>query len=95
VEAELREVLRQKVDKLAMNTYDTSLNAPITAGKFEVKSATIGEIGGQFTSPTAVHGTIHLLLNPFAAGSISNFVLSKPSGREPFQCGTWDWSAKG
>lgn len=33
---------------------------PITDGKFEFKSSNIGEISGQFTSPTAVQGTVHL-----------------------------------
>lgn len=33
---------------------------PITDGKFEFKSSDIGEISGQFTSPTAVQGTVHL-----------------------------------
>jgi hypothetical protein len=33
---------------------------PITDGKIEFKSSNIGEISGQFTSPTAVQGTVHL-----------------------------------
>ena len=35
--------------------------APITDGKFEFKSSNIGEISGQFTSPTAAQGTAHLV----------------------------------
>ena len=33
---------------------------PILDGKFEFKSSDIGEISGQFKSPTAVQGTVHL-----------------------------------
>jgi hypothetical protein len=36
------------------------VDVSITDGKFEVKSRSIGEIRGQFTSPTAVRGVIHL-----------------------------------
>jgi len=35
--------------------------AAITDGKFEFKSPSIGEISGQFTSPTAAEGTAHLV----------------------------------
>src|SRR5512139_214536 len=35
--------------------------APIPGGKFEFKSSNFGEISGQFSSPTAARGTIHLL----------------------------------
>jgi len=44
----------------SMTTEIDGLNAPITGGKFEVKSSSIGEISGRFTSPTAVQGTVHL-----------------------------------
>jgi hypothetical protein len=37
-----------------------TVRAPITDGKFEFKSSDIGEISGQFASPTAVQGTVHL-----------------------------------
>jgi hypothetical protein len=33
---------------------------PITDGKIEITLSDIGEINGQFTSPTAAEGTIHL-----------------------------------
>jgi hypothetical protein len=35
--------------------------APITDGKFEFKSSNLGEISGQFTSPSAVQGAVHLV----------------------------------
>lgn len=38
----------------------TSTRAAITDGNFELKPSNIGEIRGQFTSPTAAKGTIHL-----------------------------------
>jgi hypothetical protein len=34
--------------------------APITDAKFVFKASNIGEVNGQFTSPTAANGTIHL-----------------------------------
>jgi len=52
----------------------------VTDGKFEFSSS-FGVISGRFTSPTAVKGSIHLKFN------------QKPIGE--FECGTWEWSAKG
>ena len=40
---------------------------PITDGKFEFKTANIGEFSGQFTSPTAAKGTVHLAFYEGAA----------------------------
>ena len=40
----------------------TNVKAPIEAGKFEFE-ASFGQVSGQFTSPTAAKGTIHLLFN--------------------------------
>lgn len=38
-----------------------SARAPIASGKFQFKHSNIGEISGQFTSPTSARGTAHLL----------------------------------
>ena len=59
---------------------EMTMQEPIIDGKFEFSSS-VGVISGQFTSPTAVQGSIHLRFN------------QKPIGE--FECGTWDWSAKG
>jgi len=40
----------------------TNVKASIEAGKFEFE-ASFGQVSGQFTSPTAAKGTIHLLFN--------------------------------
>jgi len=40
----------------------TNVGASIEAGKFEFE-ASFGQVSGQFTSPTAVKGTIHLTFN--------------------------------
>ena len=37
-----------------------SSHTPIVDGKFEFKSSNIGEISGQFKSPTTAKGTAHL-----------------------------------
>lgn len=62
----------------SMSTQMT-LREPVTNGKFEFSSS-VGVINGQFTSPTAVQGSIHLKFN------------QKPIGE--FECGTWNWSAE-
>lgn len=59
---------------------EMTIREQITDGKFEF-SSNVGLINGQFTSPTAVQGSIHLKFN------------QKPIGE--FECGTWDWNAKG
>ena len=59
-----------------------SLNAPITNDKFEVKLASICEIIGEFTSSTAMQGTIRLLNSSGGMGSST-------------ECGTWSWNATG
>jgi hypothetical protein len=60
----------------------TSSNAsgqyPVMDGKIEIKSSSIGDITGRFTSPTKAEGSIHVLLDAGMGGSID--------------CGTWDWS---
>lgn len=58
----------------------SGFKAPITDGKFEVKSS-IGVISGQFTSPTDAQGTIQMLIDTGFGGSID--------------CGTYKWSTKG
>ena len=63
----------------SMSTQMT-MREPVTNGKFEFSSS-VGVISGQFTSPTAVQGSIHLKFN------------QEPIGE--FECGTWDWNAKG
>jgi len=40
----------------------TNVKAPIEAGKFEF-GASFGQVSGQFTSPTAAEGTVHLTFN--------------------------------
>jgi hypothetical protein len=41
-------------------TTTKTLRVPITEGSFELQSPDIGEVSGQFTSPTAAEGTVHL-----------------------------------
>ncbi|MFH0750529.1 MAG: hypothetical protein V2B17_01710 [Chloroflexota bacterium] len=52
---------------------------PISGGELRVDSSSLGKLTGEFTSPTAVAGSIELTINP-GVGS-------------PIPCGTWDWSA--
>ena len=58
---------------------NTSGQYPVMDGRIEIKSSSIGDITGRFTSPTKAEGSIHLLLDAGMGGSID--------------CGTWDFSA--
>jgi hypothetical protein len=53
---------------------------PIQAGKFKGTTSSIGEIEGEFTSPTSARGQVHLLLD---------FGL----GGEPIECGMSEFDA--
>jgi hypothetical protein len=60
-------------------TSKDSSSHPITGGKLEIGSSSLGKITGQFTSETAANGSIELIINPGIGSKIP--------------CGTWDWSA--
>jgi hypothetical protein len=59
-------------------TQDRSAH-PISGGQLRVDSGSLGNLTGEFTSPTAIAGSIELTINPGIGSRIP--------------CGTWDWSA--
>jgi hypothetical protein len=61
----------------SITTKDESSH-PITGGKLEISSSSLGKITGQFTSSTAANGSIELTINPGIGSKIP--------------CGTWNWS---
>jgi len=58
-------------------TQDRSAH-PISGGQLRVDSGSLGNLTGEFTSPTAIARSIELTINP---------------GSGTRACGTWDWSA--
>ena len=59
---------------------ETPSSIPVTSGAFSASVSSIGEIEGQFTSPTEASGTINLLLEIYQVGTV--------------EFGKWNWSAK-
>ena len=55
----------------------TDSSYPIKNGKFSIASKNYGSIEGEFTAPTAVQGTIHI-------------VITTEDGSQ-VECGAWNW----
>jgi hypothetical protein len=64
-----------------MNT--ATLSSPITKGSFAASASGVGEIKGQFTSPTDASGTINIA-----------FKMTILNSSIACDLGTWNWNAK-
>jgi hypothetical protein len=61
-------------------SHSTTCSIPITGSAFSASVPAIGEIEGQFTSPTKASGTINIIFDVYQMGNV--------------EFGEWNWSAK-
>ncbi|HEX9978618.1 MAG TPA: hypothetical protein VGB41_08325 [Acidimicrobiia bacterium] len=66
------------------------VDAPIEAGRFTVESSGVGQLSGQFVSPTHARGEVTLHIDTL--GALTNFIIHDPDAS--CDLGTHQWEAE-